>query len=266
MQKLVYALFLILAIGLIVVGLSDRDQQPPAVADEIAQAAATEPLTAVTDQVPDYLLDSRLLGKSFTGDLDGMVKRRAIRALVVHSKTFYFFDGAQQKGLSYDALKQFESFLNRKLKSGTLGVNIVFIPVRRDELLPALLDGRGDIAVANLTITPQRRERVDFSKPLMSDVKELLVTGPAAKAPLPGSTHDLAGREVHVRQSSSYYNSLLQLNTELQAQELPELRITTVAENLEDEDLLIDGQCRPHLIGDRRFSQSAVLGTDSSRD
>ncbi|MYF50266.1 MAG: lytic transglycosylase F, partial [Gammaproteobacteria bacterium] len=39
-----------------------------------------------------------------TDDFDGMAERRTIRALVVRSKTFYFFDGAAKRGLSYERL------------------------------------------------------------------------------------------------------------------------------------------------------------------
>jgi len=101
--------------------------------------------------------------KPWTGDLDGMVRRHTIRALVVYSKTFYFVDQGRQLGLSYEGLKIFERDLNRKLKADHAKVRIIFLPVARDELIPALLDGRGDIAVANLTITPERQKHVDFS-------------------------------------------------------------------------------------------------------
>jgi len=35
-----------------------------------------------------------------TGDFDGMVRRNEIRALSPYSKTFYYLDGAEQRGLS----------------------------------------------------------------------------------------------------------------------------------------------------------------------
>ena len=110
-----------------------------------------------------------------------MVKRRMIRALVVYSKTFYFIDRGAPHGTSYDTLTAFEAYLNRKLKRRHLRVHVVFIPVARDQLLPALLQGRGDIAAANLTITPARKALVDFSDPFWSGISELLVTGPSAR-------------------------------------------------------------------------------------
>ncbi|NQT56760.1 MAG: transporter substrate-binding domain-containing protein, partial [Desulfobacteraceae bacterium] len=138
----------------------------------------------------------------WTGDFDGMVKRRVIRALVVHNKMLYFLDGATQRGTSYDGLKEFEQFINKKLKTRTLKINVVFIPVTRDKLLPALAKGLGDIAAANLTITPERKKIVDFSDPLLTGVSEILITGPAA--PAIKCLDDLTGKEVHVRPSSSY--------------------------------------------------------------
>ena len=170
------------------------------------------------------------------GDFDGMVKDRVIRALVVYSKTFYFLDGGRQRGLSYDLLKQFEKFVNQKLKTKTLKVHIVFIPVRRDKLISGLVEGLGDIAVANLTITPQRKKQVAFSDPWLTGVKELVVTGPAA--PPVASVDDLAGKEIHVRQSSSYYESLVQINGSFKKAGKQPIKLVLADENFEDEDLL----------------------------
>jgi len=171
-----------------------------------------------------------------TGDLDQMVKRRQIRVLVVYSKTFYFLDRGQQRGTTYDTMRAFEDDLNRRLRTGHLRVQVLFIPVSRDELIPGLVDGRGDIAAANLTITPERREQVDFSDPLITGVDEVVVTGPTS--PAIGSAQDLSGQEVFVRKSSSYYESLMKLNAELQKAGKPAVRLKPAPEALEDEDLL----------------------------
>jgi membrane-bound lytic murein transglycosylase MltF len=177
-----------------------------------------------------------LLNKPWTGDFDGMVKKRRIRVFVVYSKTFYFLDQGRQRGLSYDLLKEFENYINKKLKTGTLKIQIIFIPVRRDGIIPGLVKGFGDIAVANLTITPQRQKQVDFSDPWMTGVKELLVTGPAA--PSVASVDDLAGKEVHVRKSSSYYESLLKLNAAFKKAGRQPAKLAIEDEILQDEDLL----------------------------
>ncbi len=187
---------------------------------------------AQTDEVREMLK----LTEVWTGDFDGMVKRRVIRALVVHNKMLYFLDGATQRGASYDGLKEFEKFVNKKLKTKTLKINVVFIPVTRDQLLPSLVKGLGDIAIANLTITPERKKTVDFSDPLLTGVSEILITGPAA--PAIKCLDDLAGKKIDVRPSSSYYGSLKRLNASFKKQGKPPVKIILADEYLEDSDLL----------------------------
>ncbi len=170
------------------------------------------------------------------GDLDGMAARRVIRVLVVYSKTFYFLDGPQQRGLTYELLKEFETFVNRQYKTKTLKIQLVIIPVARDELLPALLEGRADLAAANLTVTAKRRRQVDFSDPFLKGVSELVISR-ADDVPIEG-LKDLAGRTISLRRSSSYYESLLAVNERLEAQGLDPVRLEPADENLEDEDLL----------------------------
>jgi len=141
-----------------------------------------------------------------------------------------------QRGITYEALQQFEAALNKKLDTGHLKVHVAILPIARDKLLTALVEGRADIAAANLTITPERQRLVDFSTPAWTDVKEIVVTGP--KSPELAELHDLAGQEIHVRRSSSYYESLQSLNDELRAAGKQEARLVLADEHLEDEDLL----------------------------
>ncbi len=179
---------------------------------------------------------SDLLQLRYTPDFEEMRQNRAIRALVVPGRTSYFFDGAVQRGLSYDALQAFEKQINKGVTQEHLKTHIFYIPVHRDQLIPALLDGRGDIAVANLTIRPERQALVDFSQPIMKNVEELVVTNKSA--PALRNIHDLAGKEIHVRKSSSYYHSLIQANIKLNAAGYEYMRLIPADEQLEDEDLL----------------------------
>ncbi|WP_341677324.1 lytic transglycosylase F [Niveibacterium sp. SC-1] len=197
--------------------------------------------------------------KPWTGDLDGMIQRRAIRVLTTYSKTFYFVNKGVQRGLVYDAMRVFEDDLNKrlakegKLKNKHLKMRIVFIPVARDDLIPALLAGKGDIAVSNLTITEARAKQVDFSEPVYRDVSELVVSGPGA--PEVSSVDDLSGKEVFVRKSSSYYESLVALNAQLAVKNKPPVVIKEAPETLEDEDLLemVNGGLLPLVIVDKHI-------------
>jgi membrane-bound lytic murein transglycosylase MltF len=166
------------------------------------------------------------------GDLDAMLERRVVRVLVPYSRTLYFNDRGAQRGLTADTLRDFEVFLNRKYPKKVQPIVVVALPTTRDRMLPGLAEGRADIAAGNLTITRERDAKFDFSKPLAQGAGEVVVTGP--RSPKLASLDDLGGQEVHVRQSSSYYASLLALNKRLKTP----VRIALVPEALEDEDLM----------------------------
>lgn len=192
-----------------------------------------------------------LEARKWTGDLDGMRERKILRALVVPSKTFYFLDRGTPRGASYEALKAFEEELNRGRKRQDPGIRMIFIPVRRDQILPLLVEGKGDLAAANLTITPERERRVDFSEPVYRDASEVVVTGPAS--PELRTLDDLAGKEVFVRKSSSYFENLGRLNERFRREGKRPVVRKEAPEELEDEDLLemLGSGLVPLLVVDR---------------
>ena len=191
----------------------------------LAGAAHAAPLTT---------LDADL--KPWSGDFDGMLERRLVRVLVPYSRTLYFNDKGAQRGLVADSIKDFEIFLNRKYKLKARPITVVALPTTREALLPELLKGEGDIAAGNLTVTAERGKSVDFSLPVTRNVVEIVVTGPAS--PALSSLGDLAGREVHVRRSSSYYESLERLNQRFRSERKPQMSLTLVPDALEDEDMM----------------------------
>ena len=132
---------------------------------------------------------------TFTGDYDEMIEERVIRVLIPHSKTFYFFDGAKPRGISYELAMQFEKYLNKKHDTGNLRIHILVIPTARENLIPHVRDGRGDIAIGNLTITEDRLKEVDFSAPFATGIDEIVVSG--SEAPQLKSLFDLGGKKVH---------------------------------------------------------------------
>jgi len=176
------------------------------------------------------------LKKQWIGDFGGMVERKIIRVLVVQNKMLYFLDHGRHRGVNVDLFNEFEKFINEKLKTGNVKIKVVFLPVQRDQLFTALTEGRGDIAASNLTITKNRKKNVDFSTPLLTGVKEILVTGP--DLPALKSIEDLAGQELHLRPSSSYYQHVIELNKSFKKKGLKPIRIVAASEFLEDSDLL----------------------------
>ena len=172
----------------------------------------------------------------WTGDLSGMIERRMIRVLTTYSKTQYFIDHGQPRGTAYDQGKLLEDELNKNARTGNLKVAVQFVPLSRNELLPALVEGRGDIIMADLTVTPERAMVVDFVDPWIAGVDEIIVTSPNAQ-PI-ASVDDLSGKNVFVRESSSYFASLSALNERFVAEGKPPVTLTPAPEELEDEDLL----------------------------
>lgn len=176
------------------------------------------------------------LNKPWTGDFEQMVQKRTIRVLIPYSKTFYFLDKGTQRGATYEMVRQFEKSINNELKTRHLKLQVLLIPTPRAKLISNLAKGLGDIATGNLTITDKRMKQIDFCDPFSTDVNEILVTSPKAKKVKKIS--DLSGKKIHVRKSSSYYESLQQANKKLRTAGKAGIKIVFADENLEDEDLL----------------------------
>ena len=177
--------------------------------------------------------------KTWTGDFDGMLERRAIRVLAPYSRTLYFNDKGRERGITADNVRDFERWINKKYAKqlAKRPITVIIIPTTRDRLLPGVVQGSGDIAVGNLTITEERRKTVDFvSLADQTSVKELVVTGP--KSPAISTVDDLAGKTVHVRKASSYHESLVALNGRLAKEGKPAVKLVLVPDALEDEDML----------------------------
>ena len=98
-------------------------------------------------------------------------------------------------------------------------------------MLTKLIEGKADIAAGNLSITAERDALVDFSQPLTSSVSEVVVTGPSS--PPLSTLDDLAGKDVHVRPSSSY-QSLKRQNALFRKASRPEMKLHLVPDALED--------------------------------
>jgi membrane-bound lytic murein transglycosylase MltF len=175
--------------------------------------------------------------KPWTGDFDGMVKRRRVRILTPYSRTHYFIDKGQPRGLVYDLSVALEDEINTRLK--TTRATRVFVLVRptsRDQLYRDLVEGRGDIIAAGVTVTPEGAKLVDFTIPGKTGVKEIVVTGPGA--PTLNSVDDLSGQQVCVRDKSIHFESLTKLNESLKGRGKAPVVIKPLPTALEDEDIL----------------------------
>ena len=219
-------------------GQPERASPPAASTSAPATSSGSETPIPATASPFDVLPDAvRLaLDKPFTGDFDEMVKRRVIRVAVTFNRTHYFIDKGQERGLTYEALKSFENDLNTDLKTGNLRVHVVIVPMSREQLQAALMDGKVDMVAAMVTVRPELEAIGAFSEPTRTNVSQVVVTGPGA--PSIATVDDLAGQEVFVRKGGAYYESLTRLNEQLKAKGRPAVVIDEAPDALEDDDIL----------------------------
>lgn len=210
----------------------------PAAANAPASPTSTADPAARPVPLQDLETDEVLqLNQVWKGDFDSIAsgERRFIRALVPVSRTLYYTDGPEQRGVAFDSLSEFEKVLGER-STGSVKPKIVIIPTSRDQLLTALAEGKGEIAVGGFTVTEARKQTVDFSEPTLQNVRHVVVA--SAGVPPLASIEDLSGREVHVRRTSSYHEDLVALNARLAAAGKAPVKIVAVDEALEDEDVL----------------------------
>lgn len=181
----------------------------------------------------------RVTAREWKGDFDGMLERRTIRVAAPYSRTLFYIDRGRERGIAVELVRDFEQWINRKYAKqlGKRPLTVYIAAQPRDRLLTDVTGGLADIAVGNLTVTQARQKVVDFvAPPDAMKVSEVLVSGPGS--PPVASLDELAGKTVHVRRATSYYDSLVALNERFKAAGKPEVRIVLVADSLEDEDMM----------------------------
>ncbi len=226
-----------LAISLLI-GCGKKEAAPPASTEQAKQEKAPAAPVSSPDE-PPAPSSNVALPQAFgrrTGDLDEMAKNRNIRALVLLSRIGFFYDNGLPKGVNYEALEEFQKFVNQKLKTGKLDVKVTFIPLRPDQVEAALTQGVGDLIAYGIVVTPEREQRVAFSTPIQTDVTQIIVTGPNYGAV--SSLADLGGKEVYANPLTTYYQNLQKANETLQKEGKAPIVIKAADKNLMDDDLV----------------------------
>ena len=92
------------------------------------------------------------------------------------------------------------------------------------------------MVVANLTITEARKKLVDFSDPAISGIEEWVITN--KDTPSMTKIEQLSGKEIWLRASSSYFESIQALNKKLNKKGLPPIVVHFIEETLQDYELV----------------------------
>ena len=225
------------AAALVLAGCSKKqapaESATPSPAAETAQKAT--PPAAAQETVDTNIKLPAPFGK-YTDDLDAMLKRRNIRALVIINPIDFFYSSGHPMGIEYEALREFEKYVNDKYNTGTFPVKVSFIPLRPDQVEVALMQGVGDLVAYPLIVTPERQQRVAFTVPLRGDVKQVVVSGPNFGTL--GSVDDLSGKEVFVNPLTVAYQNLQGINDTLKKAGKPPIVIKAADKYLLDDDLI----------------------------
>lgn len=195
----------------------------------------------------DYFIErslTRRLDETSVADLAGIKDRGVLRVLTRNNSLSYFLYRGEPYGFEYSLAQLLADRLQVRLQ-------MVVVP-ERSELVTWLLDGRGDVAAASLTVTPERKKLVSFSRPYLY-TREVVVRPAGADGPT--SPTDLAGREVHVRRSSSYWESLSEL-----VESKVEVELVPVDEEIETEMLLdqVAAKQIPLTVADEHIFDVAI--------
>ena len=91
-----------------------------------------------------------------------------VRVLVAMGPSSYFFRDGRAHGVEYAWLLEFEKFVNQG-RSKSRAIQLQFIPQEPSELIPALFDGKGDMAAGLLPVSEGARHLVSFTEPFMQD-------------------------------------------------------------------------------------------------
>lgn len=149
-------------------------------------------------------------------DLEKIRERGYLTALMDNSSTGLFVYRGQTMGYEYDLLKRYCDQLGVELR--------IDITQNLEEAFNKLNSGVGDIMAYNLTVTKERKKRIDFTHYHNQQHLVLIQRKPdnwrelkshEIEAKLIRNPIDLIGKEVVVRPHSSYYHRVVNLSDEI---------------------------------------------------
>ncbi|MDG1732633.1 MAG: transporter substrate-binding domain-containing protein [Thalassotalea sp.] len=121
-----------------------------------------------------------------------------------------------------------KEYIARFAQQNQLQIEMVYVDSFED-LIPALIAGKGDVIASNITINRIRQRQVDFTLPLV-ETTEYMVMGKNSK-PL-NSSKDLANRSIAVQSGTSFALTAIGL-----AKVYPSLKITQIPPNMGHDEI-----------------------------
>lgn len=189
--------------------------------------------------------------RQFVGDLDAIKKRNVLRVLTRNNSTSYFLHRGVEAGFHYELAKMFADELGVRLE--------MVVPKASRDLIPWLLEGRGDIVLAAIGDDAPRIDRVATTRPYLTS--PLVVVTRKGHEPKVDSLQTLQQVTTLVQPSSSTLARLRQVSKEQGLK----FDLRAVRETVEAEDLLdfvADGRADAAVVVERIASAELLVRDD----
>ncbi|NCD34353.1 MAG: transporter substrate-binding domain-containing protein [Spartobacteria bacterium] len=197
-------------------------------AKDVAWAVRTDSteLLTILNRYLYQVMEDMDAGSTFTSDWPQIQELGSIRFLLHNSLGSYFIWKGESMGYEYELARYFAQSNNVLLEP-------IAVPSRND-IIPLLLQGKGDVGAAMLPITPEAlAQGIAFAGPYYYADGCLIVNKDA------GELHDLAdlaGRSITVKKNSRYWNTL----TAVKAKNSLDFTIEAVPEDTTTDELIDD--------------------------
>ena len=137
-------------------------------------------------------------------------KNKVITFVTMNSPNTYFVNGDNEfAGLEYDLAKLFVKDLGDDPQYKDAQLKLI-VANHIDQVLPAVLSGKADIAAADISITEVRKKRINFTIPY-HDVQQQVVYNKASGVKPPKNLKDLVGSSIAVPTGTSFVERLTKL-------------------------------------------------------
>jgi membrane-bound lytic murein transglycosylase F len=168
-------------------------------------------------------------------DLAEIKKRDTLVALTDNSSTSFYIYKGDSMGYEYELLNAFAKEIGVELK--------MIIAKDMSQVFSLLNNSKVDIVAANLTVTKERMNFVDFSEPLMLVPQVLVQRKPEGwqnmspaqlNEKLIRHTVDLSHKNIHIRKGSPFHARLINLSEEIGEK----INITEIEGDINSEELI----------------------------
>ncbi len=154
------------------------------------------------------------------GDIDSIKEQGELRVLIHSNQDVALPRNGRPQEIDQDMLARF---------ANTHSLTMTIVAVEKfEDLIPHLLEGKGDVIVSNLTVTDKRREKVGFTVPLDLVTEHILSSH---KQPLTARSQ-LQERILAVQKDKSFWQTAQRLKTEF-----PGLTIKTLPGEMSNDEI-----------------------------